>query len=860
MTVNRALPPEARALLDTIAGTESPGYNVIYGGRRFGDYSDHPRVSVPIRRGVNAGKTSSAAGRYQFLGSTWDSLGLPDFSPMNQDVGAWKLAQRDYKAKTGNNLLSDLRRGDIGQIGKVLSSTWTSLPSGIEAGTNVSKFGNAFYRNLGQYADSGQIMTDVPAQDDYNPFASHITKRQDARKQAAKPQAEDGYNPFAKVLAGRKQQAQPAGDSGFNMNPLSRRPVMDASQAPQRDALVDFGAGVARGLKDVGAGINRINQTVSAINPISRAANVATGGATDQWGNDINEANKASIEAYKAGGFDDSGSAGFGRFVGNVLPSMLPGTNLPAVTGVMPNVLRGASMGAMQNAIIGGGRNPESSIGQEAAIGAGFGAAGSAVGAALPKMVGAGKAATSMGDTAPVKGSAIEKLIEFSGGHPTRLASAIEQGNKTLVPGAAPTVAQAAMLPGISQLERTLVNKGAAGGASPLLDRQAMQEVARLSALGNIADVSGLTAIDAAQAAGSQIGSQVRGAHAAAKAETRAAYNALSGQDLLIPTEGKAEGILAGVFRQQEPHGELGKIAKILDSNSALSFDDLQSLREDVADLAWRAKTGNVSQGSKVQRSANQIKEYIDGMIDKHAGSAFGDAKQARIAQGKTFERGFAGDITKVKPSGDYKLDDAAIMQKLLQPSGNQAAVAKDFLAVADDASRDAAVRAAMADITEKAVRGSDGAERILPQTLSGYVDKRSQLLQQLLSPEEYAALQAVKNDAVRSASATSLGMGVGSPTAQNLFSLGVLDNPFVNRAIGSIPGLGGYAQGALAQAKQAGEANMVNELAKLMADPKFTREALKKWMAAQKRQAVGGKAAGLLSVPASQGLLDQSR
>ena len=146
------LSPEAYALLDTISGTESAGkYNVMYGGKHFSDYSDHPRIAFPIQSGPNRGKRSSAAGRYQFIRGTWDDqarkLGLKDFSPASQDAAAWNLARETY----GPNLERDLRSGNpnaLAHVGRALHGQWTSLPGGIEAGTNTSRFATAFQKNL----------------------------------------------------------------------------------------------------------------------------------------------------------------------------------------------------------------------------------------------------------------------------------------------------------------------------------------------------------------------------------------------------------------------------------------------------------------------------------------------------------------------------------------------------------------------------------------------------------------------------------------------------------------------------------------------------------------------------------------
>ena len=139
--VNTDIPAEGRALLDHIAGTESAGrYDVRYGGKStktFQGFQDHPRIFEPIASGPDVGKQSSAAGRYQFIGSTWDQqakkLGLTDFSPKNQDAAAWDLAQTEYKAKTGRDLLTVLKSGDqaaISDVPRQLSGQWSSLPGG----------------------------------------------------------------------------------------------------------------------------------------------------------------------------------------------------------------------------------------------------------------------------------------------------------------------------------------------------------------------------------------------------------------------------------------------------------------------------------------------------------------------------------------------------------------------------------------------------------------------------------------------------------------------------------------------------------------------------------------------------------
>ena len=135
-----------REVLDTIAGTESPDYNTLYGGRKIADLSRHPGIDVPIMSGPNVGKTSSAFGRYQFLEPTWNEqarkLGLKDMSPTSQDAAAWNLASETYKNKTGRDLEQDWASGDPAtrqSALSALSTVWTSLPGGIEQSAKYGK-------------------------------------------------------------------------------------------------------------------------------------------------------------------------------------------------------------------------------------------------------------------------------------------------------------------------------------------------------------------------------------------------------------------------------------------------------------------------------------------------------------------------------------------------------------------------------------------------------------------------------------------------------------------------------------------------------------------------------------------------
>lgn len=158
-TMNGEIPPEGRAFLDAIAAKEAPGgYDTLYGGGKFKSWADHPRQSFI----GPTGRPTSAAGRYQFLATTWDRiakrLGLKDFSPKNQDTAAWYLANETYRNKTGRDLLTDLKSNDPGIVAAAAATmhdVWTSLPGGPEQGQGGDEFVKRYFGALGMEKDKG---------------------------------------------------------------------------------------------------------------------------------------------------------------------------------------------------------------------------------------------------------------------------------------------------------------------------------------------------------------------------------------------------------------------------------------------------------------------------------------------------------------------------------------------------------------------------------------------------------------------------------------------------------------------------------------------------------------------------------
>lgn len=155
--------PYIRALMRTITASEandSEPYSLLYGGERVSDLSRHPDRCVPIVAGPNIGNCTTAAGRYQFINTTWDRMakryhpgpsGLLfwknySFEPEYQDEVVYRWLSD--KQAWGVDISEELREGKLSDVLRRLSGTWTSLGYGIEDNAMTGYLPGVYQRML----------------------------------------------------------------------------------------------------------------------------------------------------------------------------------------------------------------------------------------------------------------------------------------------------------------------------------------------------------------------------------------------------------------------------------------------------------------------------------------------------------------------------------------------------------------------------------------------------------------------------------------------------------------------------------------------------------------------------------------
>ena len=218
--------PNVQKMLDLIANAEgvNHGYNTLFGNGRFSDFSAHPNQSKQFTQTDGKQNSTTAAGRYQFLKSTWDGvakkLGLEDFSPKNQDIAAVALLAE-------NGALPYVLRGDLQTAVKKSGGTWASLPSSNYAQPKKSW---------------DEIGIKNPARDDYKAQSNSIVKlyrqkqAEAAKANEPKPNAENDR--AQKIIAAYRNvnpNANPNNSQAQGLPDFDQNGVITYDQAPQTE-------------------------------------------------------------------------------------------------------------------------------------------------------------------------------------------------------------------------------------------------------------------------------------------------------------------------------------------------------------------------------------------------------------------------------------------------------------------------------------------------------------------------------------------------------------------------------------------------------------------------------------------------
>jgi len=157
--------PYLRALMRTISASESNDaspYTLLYGGAHVQDLAEHPDRCIAIGWGPNRGLCTTAAGRYQFITTTWQET-AERYHPAPTGEWFWRRYSfaPEYQDRVVHAWLDDvnywdadipqlLKEGQLPTVLQYLSGTWTSLGYGIESNVMTPHLVHIYERMLAE--------------------------------------------------------------------------------------------------------------------------------------------------------------------------------------------------------------------------------------------------------------------------------------------------------------------------------------------------------------------------------------------------------------------------------------------------------------------------------------------------------------------------------------------------------------------------------------------------------------------------------------------------------------------------------------------------------------------------------------
>lgn len=153
---------EEKAVLDTIAyaegtlGVSNNGYDVVVTFKIINGWTEDTKIGHGDGDWYQSSAKSTAAGRYQFLGSTWKDLHgnkNPPMTKANQDAAGLKIVNNRLKSTAIDSRsvsISELQNRDKFDIFlQKCAPAWASLPLTKDIPSKGKKAGNGYYSGQG---------------------------------------------------------------------------------------------------------------------------------------------------------------------------------------------------------------------------------------------------------------------------------------------------------------------------------------------------------------------------------------------------------------------------------------------------------------------------------------------------------------------------------------------------------------------------------------------------------------------------------------------------------------------------------------------------------------------------------------
>lgn len=243
--------PMARRALDIIAASENADYNTTFGGGTFDDFSRHPNIQRKFKQKDGKTNSSGAAGRYQFLKGTWndlqEKLGLKDFSPRSQDIGALALLDQ-ARGNGGKSALELALEGNYQGMVEKAGNIWASFPSAPAKYSQPKHGWNKMNKIIASATGKPAVYEDGDSSDDSAQQGYALNYENPAEQVLSDPRYQESQAALF-MEAERQAQAQQAHQAQMTQ-PVSVDQVAGVQQTPFTDIPAVYEQAIANAFSD----------------------------------------------------------------------------------------------------------------------------------------------------------------------------------------------------------------------------------------------------------------------------------------------------------------------------------------------------------------------------------------------------------------------------------------------------------------------------------------------------------------------------------------------------------------------------------------------------------------------------------